>query len=49
VSRGHTDPVVIEAIIKQSAKDIGSPGQDGDFGFGLIQPFRALLGQGIRR
>ena len=30
-------------------KDIGAPGKDDEFGYGLIQPRNALFGQGIRR
>lgn len=49
MSRGVTDPAQIESILRQSAKDIGTAGRDNEFGFGLVQPFRALFGQGIRR
>ena len=49
MSRGITDPAAIEAILRQSAKDLGTAGRDNSFGFGLVQPFAALFGQGIRR
>ena len=48
VSRGITNPATIEAILRQSAKDIGTAGRDTEFGFGLVQPFNALFGLGIR-
>jgi serine protease len=49
MSRGHTDPALVEALIKETAQDLGSPGQDDSFGHGMIQPFRALFGRGVRR
>jgi hypothetical protein len=49
MSRGHSDPALVEAIIKETAQDLGSPGQDDAFGHGMIQPFRALFGRGVRR
>jgi serine protease len=48
VSRGFTNPATIESILRQSAKDIGTAGRDNEFGFGLVQPFTALFGLGIR-
>jgi subtilisin family serine protease len=49
MSQGHTDPALVEAIIKQTALDLGAAGRDDTFGAGMIQPFRALFGRGIRR
>ena len=49
VSRGVTDPADIESILRQSVKDIGAAGRDNEFGFGLVQPFKALFGQGVAR
>ena len=49
MSRGVTSPADIEKIIKGSAKDLGQPGRDDVFGYGLIQPRAALFGLGIRR
>jgi serine protease len=42
-------PAQIESIIRATARDIGTPGKDNDFGYGLIQPRAALFGLGIRR
>jgi serine protease len=47
MSQGVTDPAAIEALIKKTAKDLGQPGRDDLFGFGLIQPRAALFGLGI--
>jgi len=46
VSRGYTDPAVIEAVVKGSARNLGSATV---FGAGMVQPFRALLGLGISK
>ena len=48
MSRGITSPSVIETIIKDTARDLGTPGRDDSFGFGLIQARDALFGRGIR-
>jgi serine protease len=42
-------PAQIESILRQSAKDLGNVGKDNEFGYGLVQPFAALFGQGIIR
>jgi serine protease len=41
-------PAAVEQLIKQTARDLGQTGRDNDFGFGLIQPRKALFGFGIR-
>jgi serine protease len=46
-SQGVTNPAAIEALIKVTATDLGSPGRDDEYGFGLIQPRVALRGFGI--
>lgn len=46
VSRGITNPATIEGILRQTARDLGTPGRDNEFGDGLIQPFAALFGLG---
>ena len=48
MSRGFTNPATVESILRQSAKDLGTPGKDNEFGYGLVQPFTALFGLGIR-
>jgi serine protease len=42
------NPATVESILRQSAKDIGAAGKDDEFGYGLVQPFAALFGLGIR-
>jgi serine protease len=42
-------PANIERIIRGSARDLGDPGRDDFYGYGLIQPRAALFGKGIRR
>jgi serine protease len=42
-------PAQVEAIIRSTARDIGAPGKDNEFGYGLIQPRAALFGLGIRK
>jgi serine protease len=49
VSQGVTNPKAIEAILKTTALDLGTPGRDVSFGYGLVQPRTALFGMGIRR
>jgi serine protease len=48
-SRGITNPATIEAILRQTALDLGATGKDVQYGYGLVQPFKALFGQGIIR
>jgi serine protease len=49
MSQGVTDPAAIEAILKQSATDLGSPGRDNEYGYGLINARAALRGMGLAR
>jgi serine protease len=49
MSRGVRDPRAIEIVIKGSALDLGSPGRDHEFGYGLVQPRTALFGFGVVR
>jgi serine protease len=47
MSHGITSPAAVEALIKRTAKDLGDPGKDTSFGYGLIQPRTALFGVGV--
>ena len=49
VSRGITDPALIEAMLTKTARDLGAPGRDDLYGFGLIQSRAALFGFGIAK
>jgi len=49
MSQGVTSPAAVEAILKQSATDLGTPGRDNEYGFGLINARSALRGMGLAR
>ena len=49
ISQGINKPAAVEALIAQSAKDLGAAGRDNNFGAGLIQPRAALRGFGVVR
>lgn len=49
LSQGVTSPSAIEALIKKTARDLGTRGRDDEYGFGLIQPRSALFGFGVAR
>jgi hypothetical protein len=49
MQQGITSPAAIEAALEQSAVDLGSPGRDNTFGFGLLQARDALRGLGLAR
>jgi serine protease len=49
ISQGITSPAQLERRIADTAQDIGAPGRDNDFGYGLIQARTALYGKGIIR
>jgi hypothetical protein len=42
-------PAIVEQVIRSTALDLGAPGRDDEFGYGLIQPRTALFGRGIRK
>jgi serine protease len=48
IAQGISKPAVVEALIKATARDLGSPGRDHETGFGLIQPRTALRGIGVK-
>jgi serine protease len=48
-SQGVTNPAAIEAMLKQSATDLGTAGRDNEYGFGLINARGALRGMGVAR
>jgi serine protease len=49
MSQGLADPAAIEAILEQSATDLGTPGRDNEYGYGLINGRAALRGMGVAR
>jgi serine protease len=49
MQQGITSPAAIEAALERFATDLGDPGRDNLFGFGLIQARNTLRGLGIAR
>ena len=49
MQQGVTDPAVIEEILEKTAVDLGSPGRDNTFGFGLVDARAALRGLGLAK
>ena len=49
MQQGITSPAAVEAAMEKFAKDLGTPGRDNDFGFGLIQARDTLRGLGLAR
>jgi serine protease len=49
ISQGIKNPAAVETLIRRTAKDLGTPGRDNEYGFGLIQPRAALFGFGIAK
>jgi len=49
MQQGVTDPAAIEAALEKFATDLGDPGRDNTFGFGLIEARKTLRGLGLAR
>ena len=49
MQQGITNPAAVEAALERFALDLGSPGRDNTFGFGLVQARDALRGLGLAR
>ena len=49
MQQGITDPAAVEAAIEKFAIDMGKPGRDDLFGFGMIDARNALRGLGLAR
>ena len=49
MQQGITDPAAIEAAIEQFATDLGPPGRDDQYGYGLINPRASLRGLGLAK
>jgi serine protease len=49
MQQGVTDPAVIEEILEKTAVDLGTPGRDNTFGFGLVDARAALRGLGLAK
>ncbi len=48
-AQGLTNPAVIEAAIRKFAVDLGSPGKDDEYGYGLVDARAALRGLGVAK
>jgi serine protease len=49
MSQGVTSPAIIEALIKKTARPLGTGARNDEYGFGLVQPGAALFGFGIAK
>ena len=49
MQQGVTDPAAIEAALERFATDLGDPGRDNTFGFGLIEARKTLRGLGLAK
>jgi serine protease len=49
MQQGITDPAAIEDILEKTAVDLGTPGRDNAFGFGLVDARAALRGLGLAK
>jgi serine protease len=48
-AQGIKNPAAIEAAIKRSAVDLGAPGRDDEYGYGLVDARAALRGLGVAK
>ena len=49
IQQGITKPAAVEAALERFAVDLGDPGRDNTYGFGLIDARNALRGLGLAR
>jgi len=49
MQQGITDPAAIEEALEKTAVDLGTPGRDNTFGFGLVDARAALRGLGLAK
>jgi serine protease len=49
IQQGITDPAAVEAALERFAVDLGTPGRDDMYGYGLIDARATLRGLGIAR
>jgi serine protease len=48
-SQGIADARSVRAALEQTAEDLGASGRDDQFGYGLINPAKALSGVGLNK
>ena len=49
MQQGVTAPAAIEDVLKKTAVDLGDPGRDNEYGFGLVDARAALRGLGLAK
>jgi serine protease len=49
MQQGITDPAAIEEALEKTAVDLGTPGRDDTYGFGLVDARAALRGLGLAK
>jgi serine protease len=49
MQQGITNPAAVEDALENGALDLGAPGRDNTFGFGLIEAYGTLRGLGLAR
>ncbi len=49
ISQGITDPTAVRTALESTAEDLGAPGRDDQYGYGLIRPAAALTGMGLNK
>ena len=49
MQQGITNPAAIEAALEKFAVDLGNPGRDSTFGFGLVDARATLRGLGLAK
>jgi serine protease len=49
MQQGISDPAAIEEALERTAVDLGTPGRDNTFGFGLVDARAALRGTGLAK
>jgi serine protease len=49
IQQGISDPAAIEEALEKTAVDLGTPGRDNSFGFGLVDARAALRGLGLAK
>jgi serine protease len=47
--QGVKDPRAIQSLMEKTAEDLGAPGRDDQYGWGLIRPAEALKGLGLSK
>ena len=47
--QGIGSPAAIQALMQKTAEDLGDPGRDDRYGYGLIRPAEALKGLGLSK